>query len=66
MTETECAQLGAAARLPVERRAAWRLGEQPIVWLFPLAVLLFVSYLFPAVEVVRFSFTDATLLNPGI
>jgi multiple sugar transport system permease protein len=46
------------------RRRAWRLTERPLVWLFPLALLLFVSYLFPAFDVVRFSFTDATLLNP--
>src|SRR5688572_11577254 len=49
---------------PLEHRVAWRLGERPIVWLFPLALVLFVSYLYPAIEVVRFSFTDATLLNP--
>jgi multiple sugar transport system permease protein len=61
---TETALGSASARRPVERRAGWRLGEKPVVWLFPLAVLLVVSYLFPAAEVVRFSFTDATLLNP--
>lgn len=41
-----------------------RLGENPVVWIAPLAFLLFFSYLYPAVEVVRFSFTNATLLNP--
>ena len=34
------------------------------MWLFPLTLLLVISYLFPAIDVVRFSFTDATLLNP--
>ena len=45
-------------------RLGWRISEQPLVWIVPLAVVLFVSYLYPAVEVIRFSFTDATLLNP--
>lgn len=35
-----------------------------MIWLLPLAVLLLVSYVYPAFDVVRFSFTDATLLNP--
>jgi multiple sugar transport system permease protein len=61
---TETALSTASARRPVKRRIASRIGERPVVWLFPLALLLFVSYLYPAVEVVRFSFTDATLLNP--
>ena len=39
-------------------------GERPLLWLLPLALLLFVSYVYPAIDVVRFSFTDATLLNP--
>jgi multiple sugar transport system permease protein len=54
---------GAARDRPVERRA-WRLAERPLLYLLPLALLLFVSYFFPALDVVRFSFTDATLLNP--
>ena len=54
---------GAVRDRPVERRA-WRLAERPLLWLLPLTLLLFVSYLFPALDVVRFSFTDATLLNP--
>jgi multiple sugar transport system permease protein len=46
------------------RKFAWRFAERPITWLLPLALVLVVSYLFPAIDVVRFSFTDATLLNP--
>jgi multiple sugar transport system permease protein len=34
------------------------------VWVAPLALLLLATYVYPAVEVVRFSFTNATLLNP--
>jgi multiple sugar transport system permease protein len=45
-------------------RLGWWISERPAIWIMPLAVVLFVSYLYPAVEVVRFSFTDATLLNP--
>lgn len=46
------------------RKFAWRFAERPMTWLLPLAIVLVVSYLFPAIDVVRFSFTDATLLNP--
>jgi multiple sugar transport system permease protein len=46
------------------RRARWRLAERPLLWLLPLVLLLLVSYVYPAIDVVRFSFTDATLLNP--
>jgi multiple sugar transport system permease protein len=46
------------------RRARWRLAEQPLIWLAPLALLLAVSYVYPAIDVVRYSFTNATLLNP--
>jgi len=56
--------LTAGMRDRLGERRAWRLAERPLTWLIPLALLLFVSYLFPAVDVVRFSFTDATLLNP--
>ena len=48
-----------------ERRApARRLSERPLVWLAPLAVVLLVTYVYPAIDVIRFGFTDATLLNP--
>ena len=39
------------------------LDSHPLGWLFPVAVLLTVFYLYPVLEVVRISFTDATLLN---
>src|SRR5262245_64080095 len=54
----------AERRQRVAERRLWRLGERPLFWLFPLTLLLVVLYLFPAIDVVRFSFTDATLLNP--
>ena len=40
------------------------LSERPMVWLAPLALLLLVSYVYPALDVIRYSFTNATLLNP--
>ena len=45
-------------------RAQTRLSERPLIWVTPLAVLLFITYVYPAVDVVRYSFTNATLLNP--
>jgi multiple sugar transport system permease protein len=62
---SEVLSTGAAARRHrVAERRYWRLAERPLCWLFPLTLLLFISYLFPAIDVVRFSFTDATLLSP--
>jgi multiple sugar transport system permease protein len=46
------------------RRARQRIGDRPLVWLLPLAALLALTYVYPAIDVVRYSFTDATLLNP--
>jgi multiple sugar transport system permease protein len=48
---------------PLARRR-WRIAEQPYVWVVPLVILLLLTYVYPAVEVIRFSFTNATLLNP--
>jgi multiple sugar transport system permease protein len=48
-----------------QRRALARpLTERPLVWLAPLAILLLATYVYPAIDVVRYSFTDATLLAP--
>jgi multiple sugar transport system permease protein len=46
------------------RERGRRLSERPLVWLLPLALLLLLTYVYPAVDVIRYSFTDATLLNP--
>lgn len=57
-----------AADAPVYERPqlklGWWLGERPVIWILPLALVLAVFYLFPAFDVIRYSFTDATLLNP--
>jgi multiple sugar transport system permease protein len=47
------------------RRANRRFAEKPVLWLLPLALLLLVSYVYPAFDVIRFSFTNATLLSPN-
>ena len=57
--------ISATAVVPRARtRRHWRIAEHPYVWVAPLALLLLVTYVYPAIEVLRFSFTDATLLNP--
>jgi multiple sugar transport system permease protein len=53
----------AGGRARPRTRGQSRLSEQPIVWLAPLALLLFATYVYPAVDVIRYSFTDATLLS---
>jgi multiple sugar transport system permease protein len=48
-----------------ERRVPARpLTERPLVWLAPLVVLLLATYVYPAIDVIRYSFTNATLLAP--
>jgi multiple sugar transport system permease protein len=64
MSQGVLVRTGGLRDISAAERWRWRLTEQPIIWLLPLTLLLAVSYLFPAVDVVRFSFTDATLLNP--
>ncbi|WP_426614409.1 carbohydrate ABC transporter permease [Bradyrhizobium sp. McL0616] len=41
------------------------LDEHPFWWLLPILVLLAVFYLWPAVDVLRLSFTDAKLSEPS-
>jgi multiple sugar transport system permease protein len=59
---SEIAKAGAAVPA-VRGRARRRLGERPLIWLSPLALLLLLTYVSPALDVVRYSFTDATLLS---
>jgi multiple sugar transport system permease protein len=61
MTDTSTRVSGAPATRAPSRV---RLTERPLIWLAPLAVLLFVTYVYPALDVIRYSFTNATLLNP--
>ena len=39
------------------------LGNTPVPWLFPLAVILMLVFFYPVFEIVRLSFTDANLVN---
>ena len=56
---------------PSTVNARWRrlaelaAGERPWAWLLPLGLLLALFYLYPALDVVRLSFTDATLIDAG-
>jgi multiple sugar transport system permease protein len=52
---------------PDAGRRSWRLNpdRHPFWWLSPVALLLAAFYFYPAAEVVRISFTDATLLDAG-
>lgn len=45
------------------RRQPFNLDEHPFWWLSPILVLLAVFYLWPALDILRTSFTDATLLE---
>jgi multiple sugar transport system permease protein len=64
MSQNVLVRTGGLRDISAAERWRWRLAERPILWLLPLTLLLAASYLFPAIDVVRFSFTDATLLNP--
>jgi multiple sugar transport system permease protein len=50
---------------PGAARSALRLnqGDHPFWWLCPITILLVVFYVYPVLEVLRTSFTDATLLD---
>lgn len=48
----------------VEREAfGRRLGRSPYPWLFPVALVLALFYLYPLIDVFRFAFTNASLLG---
>jgi multiple sugar transport system permease protein len=38
-------------------------GNSPIIWLLPLAVILILVFLYPILEIIRLSFTNASLLE---
>jgi len=59
------ATTGTGAPARTARLASRRpLSERPLLWVAPLGLLLAVSYVYPALDVIRYSFTNATLLNP--
>jgi multiple sugar transport system permease protein len=53
----------AAGRAAVAKRRGRHRGPAP--WMVPLLVIVTLFYLYPAVQVVRFSFTNASLLREG-
>lgn len=38
-----------------------RLAQGPVYWIAPLVIVLLVTFVYPTFEVIRYSFTDATL-----
>lgn len=42
-----------------------RKGQSPVLWLLPLFLVLCIFYLIPLADVIKTSFTDATMTNPG-
>ncbi len=51
------------APIASHRRTRHFFGERPFAWFLPLLLLLGVFYLYPIVDVVRLSFTDATSIS---
>ncbi|TCJ16939.1 sugar ABC transporter permease [Rubrobacter taiwanensis] len=49
-----------------EEKAAsrWRPGDTPVPWLLPLALVLVLVFVYPILEILRLSFTDASLVRP--
>jgi multiple sugar transport system permease protein len=62
-TEPVVGRAGTAARRP-DRRRQLKTAQMRATWFAPLLAIATVFYLYPVFEVIRFSFTDATLLEP--
>jgi multiple sugar transport system permease protein len=46
-----------------EKKIANRLIHGPVLWLLPLMLVLVCFYLYPVIDVVRYSFTDAKMIS---
>ena len=46
-----------------KRPLVHRLKDSPLPWLFPLALVLGVTFVYPVFEIARLSFTDASLVG---
>jgi multiple sugar transport system permease protein len=44
-----------------QRSFAYRLIKGPVLWLLPLVIVLICFYLYPVLDVIRYSFTDAKM-----
>ena len=45
------------------RPARWLSGENFLLWILPMVLFLGIFYLYPLIDVIRLSFTDASLLR---
>ena len=53
------------AKRPVMKKSLTRrMSQSPVAWFIPLFLVLFLFYLFPLADVIKTSFTDATMTNP--
>jgi multiple sugar transport system permease protein len=62
-TKPAVERAGTAARRP-DRRRQLKTAQTRATWFAPLLAIATVFYLYPMFEVIRFSFTDATLVEP--
>jgi multiple sugar transport system permease protein len=64
MSEPVVQRAGTAARMPGRHRKPAHARVQ-VAWFAPLLAIATVFYLYPVFEVIRFSFTDSSLLKPN-
>lgn len=57
-------QRNSLIKMNTRRRLSGSYSQSPVLWLLPLFLILCVFYLIPLVDVIRTSFTDATMTNP--
>jgi multiple sugar transport system permease protein len=50
---------------PMGKRKKAVLYRQPLKWLFPMMLMLGLFYFYPLFDVIRYSFTDASILKPS-
>ncbi|WP_413376007.1 carbohydrate ABC transporter permease [Alkalihalobacillus sp. 1P02AB] len=50
----------------VKQRAFKGWGNSPLPWLLPLAIILLFVFLYPIFEIIKFSFTNASLLETDL
>ena len=57
------ATISAATRKKSLSYGLWRISQGPVLWLIPLALVLVTFFLYPALEVVRISFTNSDMIS---
>ncbi|WP_172371738.1 carbohydrate ABC transporter permease [Sporosarcina jiandibaonis] len=45
------------------QRKPKKLGNSPVLWFIPLVLVLLLVFVYPIIEIIRFSFTDAGLID---